>query len=138
MMMDARVEALIALGVRTIHGSGEDAYPAEGEPTPSEAEIAAKMEELARPTKADFEDAIEAHIDATAAERGYANSTRLASYVASTTQAWKAEAEAFVEWRDDVWVYVFAELDKVMSGKRDEPTVEAFIAELPKIKWPKA
>ena len=90
------------------------------------AEIAMKL----------FEEAIEAHIEATAAERDYSSATRLASYVASTKPAWKAEAEAFVAWRDDVWEYVFAELAKVQAGEREEPTVEAFIAELPAITWP--
>ena len=83
-----------------------------------------------------FEEAIEAYIEATAAERDYSSATRLASYVASTKPAWKAEAEAFVAWRDDVWEFAFAELAKVQAGTRDEPTVEAFIAELPKIVWP--
>jgi hypothetical protein len=90
------------------------------------AEIAQKL----------FEDAIEAHIEAAAADRGYANSTRLASYVASTTPAWKAEAEAFVAWRDDVWAYAFIELEKVLAGQRDEPTIEAFVEELPLMEWP--
>lgn len=83
-----------------------------------------------------FEEAIEAHIEATATERDYSSATRLASYVASTKPAWKAEAEAFVAWRDDVWEYVFAELAKVQAGTRTEPTIEDFIAELPQIAWP--
>lgn len=83
-----------------------------------------------------FEETIEAHIEATATERGYAGSTRIATYVASTKPAWKAEAEAFLAWRDDIWEYAFAELASVQAGDRDEPTIEAFIAELPAITWP--
>ena len=90
------------------------------------AEIAVKL----------FEEAIEAHIEATAAERDFSSATRLASYVASTKPAWRAEAEAFVAWRDDVWEFAFAEFAKVQAGTRAEPSVEDFLAELPQIAWP--
>ena len=90
------------------------------------AEIAMKL----------FEDAIEAHIDNVAREKGYRDATRLASYTVSTRPEWAAEAQAFVEWRDDVWLHAFGELDLVMAGDRAEPTIEDFIAELPEIAWP--
>ena len=83
-----------------------------------------------------FEEAIEANIEATAVERGYANATRLANYVSSTNAEWKAEAEAFVAWRDAVWEYAFTELAKVQAGERAERSVEDFLAELPQIAWP--
>lgn len=83
-----------------------------------------------------FRVAIQAHVDETARGRSYDSGNSLASYVASTNAAWAAEAQIFVAWRDAVWIYAYAELDKVMSGDRTIPTVEAFIGELPVIEWP--
>ena len=90
-----------------------------------------------------FEKAIKAHIEATAQDvnpntghQRYSSAQSCVSYINSTKPAWKAEAEAFVAWRDDVWEVAFAELAKVMAGERDQPSIEALIAELPKIAWP--
>ena len=82
-----------------------------------------------------FRSAIQSHVDATAASRRYDNGVSLASYVASGNPEWASEAQAFVAWRDAVWVYAYAELDRVLDGEREQPSVEAFIAELPMIQW---
>lgn len=76
------------------------------------------------------------HVDAVARSRHYDGGNSLASYTPGTNPAWAAEATAFVAWRDAVWVYAHAELDKAMTGQRPVPTVEAFVAELPTIAWP--
>lgn len=83
-----------------------------------------------------FRGAIQAHVDTTAQSRNYGDGNSLASYVASTNVTWAAEATAFVAWRDAVWIYAYAELDKVTAGEREVPTVEAFIGELPVMVWP--
>ncbi|MDH0367965.1 hypothetical protein [Brucella anthropi] len=88
------------------------------------------------PTADDYRREIQSLIDSTAQERQYDSGATLASYVNSTTPQWSAEAQAFVAWRDAVWTYALAELDKVMSGEREQPTVEAFLAELPTFEWP--
>jgi len=80
--------------------------------------------------------AIQAHIDATAQSRQYADGFALASYVNSTVPAWAAEAQAFVAWRDQVWVYAYTELAKVQAGTRPQPSIAELIAELPAITWP--
>ena len=80
--------------------------------------------------------AIQSLIDAKANERQYDSGATLASYVNSTIEQWAAEAQVFVAWRDAVWLYALAELDKVKSGEREQPTVEAFLAELPTFEWP--
>lgn len=90
------------------------------------------------PDQAAFERAIDAHVNAVAGERGYSSAVSLASYVASTVPLWKAEAEAFVAWRDAVWTYALAELEKVKAATRVVPTLDAFIAELPAMVWPEA
>jgi hypothetical protein len=87
---------------------------------------------------ADYQRAIEAHVEAGAAQRGYSSSPSCAGYVASTVPKWKAEALAFIAWRDAVWVYVYNALNKVKKGERPVPTVPGLIAELPALVWPNA
>lgn len=79
---------------------------------------------------------IQAMIDAKASERQYDSGATLASYVNSTIPEWATEAQAFVAWRDAVWLYALAELDKVQKGEREQPSVTDFLAELPAFEWP--
>lgn len=79
---------------------------------------------------------IQAMIDAKASERQYDSGATLASYVNSTIEKWAIEAQAFVAWRDAVWLYALVELDKVQKGEREQPSVEVFLAELPVFEWP--
>lgn len=83
-----------------------------------------------------FRSAIQSHVDETARSRNYDHGNALASYVASTNAIWQAEAQAFVGWRDAVWLHAYAELDKALAGERDVPEIEAFIGELPAMAWP--
>lgn len=83
-----------------------------------------------------FRLAIQSHIDAQAISRRYDNGNSLAGYVNSTVPQWAAEAIAFVAWRDAVWLYAHEEMDKVLDGARGQPTIEAFLAELPELVWP--
>lgn len=86
---------------------------------------------------AGYEAAIQLHIDNAAQARRYRDGFALAGYVTSTVPAFAAEAKAFVAWRDAVWVYAYAELDKVAAALRLPPeTPQAFIGELPAIEWP--
>jgi hypothetical protein len=82
-----------------------------------------------------FHQAIEAHVEATAAERGYSSAASCAGYLNSTIPSWAAEATAFIAWRDSVWAHVFAQLALVEGGQRPEPTVSELVAELPPIVW---
>ncbi|WP_024585992.1 hypothetical protein [Aliihoeflea sp. 2WW] len=82
-----------------------------------------------------FRAAIQAHVDVTGKSHNYDGGNALASYVASTNSQWAAEAQAFVAWRDAVWLHAYAELDKVMAGEREQPSVEQLIGGLPKIQW---
>lgn len=81
---------------------------------------------------------IQAMIDAKASERQYDSGATLASYVNSTIEQWSIEAQAFVAWRDAVWLYALAELDKVQKGERDQPSVAELLAELPEFEWPRS
>ncbi|MGZ2501728.1 hypothetical protein EHI47_11780 [Rhizobium leguminosarum] len=84
----------------------------------------------------DYQHAIQRLVDEKASARRYNSGDALASYVASTVPAWKAEAEAFVAWRDAVWQYAYAELAKVQAEARDQPSIADFLLELPEIVWP--
>lgn len=87
------------------------------------------------PSISDYVAAIEDHIDATAKAKSYGGAVSLASYVNSTVPQWAAEAATFVAWRDNVWVYAYAEMGKVQAGTRSQPSVVELIAELPPIQW---
>lgn len=84
----------------------------------------------------DYKSAIQSMVDETARSQRFHDGVTLASYVASTVAPWAAQAQAFVAWRDDVWQYAYAELSKVQAGERTQPSVEAFLGELPAIVWP--
>lgn len=79
-------------------------------------------------TAADYEAAIQAKIDAVARAKRYRDGFAAATYV--TSAVFGAEATTFVGWRDDVWVYAYAQLDLVLAGQRTQPTIEDFIAEI--------
>lgn len=83
-----------------------------------------------------FRIAIQHYVDVTAQSRRYDSGNSLATYVASTNEQWAAEAAAFVAWRDAVWAYAYSELDKVLTGAREQPAVMDFLDELPPMVWP--
>lgn len=87
-------------------------------------------------TADDFANAIQNHVDATAKSKGYADGVALAGYSTSTISAWAAEAQAFIGWRDQVWLYAYTELAKVQGGQREVPTIAELVGELPTINWP--
>lgn len=60
---------------------------------------------------------------------GYNSAATAAGYVTSTVPEWRQEAEAFVAWRDSVWVAVFATLQTVDAS--NPPSIEQFLQSLP-------
>lgn len=81
-------------------------------------------------------DAVQAHLDATARERGYDGILSLASYAASTHPPFSAEGRAGLDWRDAVWGYCYQVLADVQAGNRAVPSADELIAELPAMVWP--
>lgn len=126
---DAIEGMLAGKEVRIEEGALVVDFPSEPEPEP---EPEPTLEEIIER----YQWAIEGHVNAVAQERQYSGAVSCASYVNSTNGQWAAEAAAFIAWRDAVYIYAFAELDKVQNGTREQPTIEAFIAELPDIDWP--
>ena len=72
---------------------------------------------------------VQQHLDAKCQSMGYDNGFACASYATSSVPKFKAEAEAFVLWRDRVWSYCYEQLDLFEAGQREIPT--DIIAELP-------
>lgn len=84
---------------------------------------------------AQYNAAVQAHLDEVAAQKSYESSLSCVTYVTSTVTEWSAESVVFSAWRDAVWVYVLGELPKFISGERPLIPVDQFIAELPTITW---
>lgn len=89
----------------------------------------------APPTITDYENAIQNLVDGTARDRQFRDGVTLASYIGSTIPKWAAEAQAFVEWRDTVWQYVYQQLEQFQLGLREQPSVADFLTEIPVIDW---
>jgi hypothetical protein len=89
-----------------------------------------KVELIMAATLATYTSAIAAMMDVKAKSRRYDNALSIATYVGSGNAAWAAEAQAFVTWRDQIWTYCYAELEKVQNGEREQPTISAFLTEL--------
>ena len=84
-----------------------------------------------------FTAAIDAHVEAQAVAWSYNSAAHLASYIASTVPQWAAEAQAFVAWRDQVWLAALALLAQVEAGEAEPPAHPAdFIATLPTLARP--
>lgn len=88
-----------------------------------------------QPTETEYANEIQRHIDKTAQSKSYENGISLASYDSSTNATWASEAQAFIAWRDAVWMYAYTELDKVKNGTRPQPSIEELLQELPVISW---
>jgi hypothetical protein len=89
------------------------------------------MEEVLK----EYTDALQVYTDNKAREKSYDNTLSIATYVNSTNATWQAEAQAFVAWRDEVYVYGLQVLAASQeSGSR--PSIEEFLAGLPILIWP--
>ena len=84
----------------------------------------------------DLGKAVQAHLDAVAEGRQYADIATCITYINSTNAAWRADATAANAWRDAVWAYVIGLEPGIIAGTTPLPTADALIAELPVITWP--
>lgn len=88
------------------------------------------------PTVADFEAALDAHLDAKAHERRYTDRFTCALR-AGYTGPFQAEGIAFAQWMDNCNAYAYQLLSDVQAGNRQPPaSIAAFIEELPDLVWP--
>ncbi|QWY83583.1 hypothetical protein [Rhizobium phage RHph_X2_26] len=103
----------------------------------SQMKSAAQIEEERRAALfKTYSAAIQGRLDAKAQERHYDGIQSAISYRDDPNPAFAAEAAALFQWRSAVWTHATAEFEKVVSGAREQPTIEAFIAELPELVWP--
>lgn len=84
----------------------------------------------------DYKTAIQAHIDAVARAKDYADGFALAGYASDPNAAYADAAQAFITWRSAVWVSTFQTLAEVQSGELPQPTIADLIAMLPAPPWP--
>jgi uncharacterized protein (UPF0297 family) len=107
---------------------------------PTEAELEAEIPQYQRQFdvetfKSDIDRKVNDLLLATAQSRGYSNVNSIISYVASSNVEWKAEADAFVAWRDQLWEHVYIEYMAIDAGG-EIPNEDEFVLSLPKIVWP--
>ena len=72
-------------------------------------------------------------LDAKAQELLYDNCLSVCSYIDTGVQKFDAEGKAFRAWRSAVWAKGYEILAEVQEGKREIPTEEELLAELPEL-----
>lgn len=95
---------------------------------------AQKEQQAQQALTATFEKAIQGHLDAAASARGYDSIATAVSYAEEpVVPRFQDDGLAFRAWRSRVWAYAYEQLALVMAGERPVPTVNVFLAELPKL-----
>lgn len=97
--------------------------------------ITINQEKLLQITKQRMTAAVQSHMDAQAATKGYDSIMSACSY-AAFENAFQAEGHAFLTWRAQCWLASYAILDAVEAGERPVPTEAELIAELPSLVLP--
>lgn len=92
--------------------------------------VAAYEPPAPQPTLADYSNALEAMLNVKAAERRYDSIRTAVTYRDDPNPQYAAEGQALFEWRSAVWTYATEQLALVQAGEREQPAVEAFIAEV--------
>ena len=88
-------------------------------------------------TSAAFEHAIQNTLDTAAIAARYENIASAVSYAEEpAVPKFQNEGIAFRAWRSKVWAYAYEQLALVLAGVREQPTVEAFLLELPALEFP--
>lgn len=83
----------------------------------------------------EYKEAVKLFLDQKAQEKDYDSALSIASYSVSTNVQWKAESDAFVEWRDSVFESLLQTLADVQGGA-EAPTIADLLAGLPVLNWP--
>lgn len=117
-----------------------DTWNVEGVPQPSEQELLDLIPSLEaayqlNQLKLTSKGLIQNLLDTTAQAKTYNDALHCVSYGFSSNVTWKAEADAFIAWRDNVYETALQILSDVEGGA-PVPTEQQFLAELPAITWP--
>lgn len=78
-------------------------------------------------------DAVQHVLDSKAQELNYDNCLSVCSYIDTGVARFDAEGKAFRAWRSAVWENGYEILAEVREGKREIPTEEELLAELPEL-----
>lgn len=106
------------------------ARPAVPEPEPSPEPSAAEISKL-------YENAVQAKLDGAAQAARYDSIATAVSYAEEpAVPKFQADGRAFRTWRSLVWAYAYEQLARVLAGEREQPTIEAFLLELPELVLP--
>lgn len=110
---------------------------AERDATPDEiAEIEERIAQAARPTQAQYVDAVQAMLDAKARERNYDGILSACTYATDSIPKFQAEGQACVAWRGAVWDKCYDVLAQVQAGSIAQPSLAELLAMLPTMEWP--
>lgn len=82
-----------------------------------------------------YKELLRATIDEAAQQKNYDNAACCATYANSTNLTWKAEAEAFIAWRDACWDYAITLFAEIENEQTPDPGTEGFINNLPVLNW---
>jgi len=84
-----------------------------------------------------YEMAVQHKLDAAAIAARYDSIATAVSYAEEpAVPKFQNDGIAFRAWRSKVWAYAYEQLALVLMGEREQPTVEAFLAELPTLELP--
>lgn len=109
-------------------------YPNDDAPTNEQFHAAANSA-LKQNKIREYSRALQNYIDNIAREKNYENGFTCATYVNSTNEAWKQEAQTFVAWRDACWLYAYNVYNQVENGIIPAPTLESFLSDIPAFNW---
>lgn len=102
--------------------------PAPPEPEP----YVPTPEEVAEQTKQQLIWSVQNHLDTAARQLGYDDIKTAVTYADEpAVPKFQTEGKAFRAWRSLVWAACYATLADVLDNKRDVPTVDELLAELP-------
>ena len=97
------------------------------------APVEPTVEELQEQIQKQLTDAVQHVLDAKAQELNYDNCLSVCSYIDTGVARFDAEGKAFRAWRSAVWAKGYEILAEVQAGKREIPSEEELIAELPEL-----
>lgn len=78
---------------------------------------------------------VQNYMDKAVQVKGYDDVFTCVSYVDSTDEIFKREANIVLAWRDKVWRMCYEVLAEVKAGKRAVPSEAELLAMLPKLEW---
>lgn len=88
-------------------------------------------------TKAEYEKAAQDKLDSSAQAFGYDSINNAVSYAEEpAVPKFQNDGKAFRTWRSLVWAYAYSVMDAVLAGTQEQPTLDEFLADMPKLDLP--